>query len=189
MPVSGIRGAHNIRLGSHLCLFYRRPQEYLQVTASFLKAGIVKNEFCVWVLPPPLTIAFALDELLYCGLNGPRLQATKQLKIMSAEDCWFSNGALDMGRSRSRLAALPSMARHLGYERVRLAGGPGPFTSEEGRQAFMTYERRATAVIAESPVIALCGYASTECVETAMFDIMSAHPQALLRTHAGWVNI
>lgn len=72
MPVSGIRGAHNIRLGSHLCLFYRRPQEYLQVTASFLKAGIVKNEFCVWVLPPPLTIAFALDELLYCGLNGPR---------------------------------------------------------------------------------------------------------------------
>ena len=39
MPASGIRGTHDILLGSHLCLFYRRLQEILHVTAAFLKAG------------------------------------------------------------------------------------------------------------------------------------------------------
>lgn len=53
MPASGVRGTHDIPLGSHLCLFYRRPKEFLQVTASFLRAGLTENELCVWVLPPP----------------------------------------------------------------------------------------------------------------------------------------
>jgi hypothetical protein len=67
MPASGIRGTHNIPLGSHLCLFYRRPPEFLRVTASFLKAGLNENQLCVWV-PPPLIISLAIDELSAHGL-------------------------------------------------------------------------------------------------------------------------
>ena len=71
MPASGIRGTHDIPLGSHLCLFYRRPQEFLHVTASFLKTGLAEHELCVWILPPPLTIPLALLQLSHLGLNGP----------------------------------------------------------------------------------------------------------------------
>ncbi len=188
MPVSGVRGIHDIPLGSHLCLFYRRPTEFLRVSASFLKAGLTEREMCVWVLPPPLTALVALDELSNHGLNGPALQATKQLHIWSAED-WYCDGAFSVEHSLDRLATLPAMARQLGFASVRAAGGPGQFLSEARRHAFMRYEHRATAVIAEHPFIGLCCYASLQCLATDMFDIMSAHPRALLRTHAGWASI
>ena len=189
MPASGIRGTHDIPLGSHLCLFYRRPTEFLRVTASFLKAGLNENQLCVWVLPPPLTIPSALDELSCHGLNPSVLIATKQLQVVSSTECFFSDGIFEVERALSRMAAFPAMARQLGYSSVRAAGGPGSFPSEERRQAFMLYERQATAVIAEHPFIGLCCYASTECLVSNMFDIMSAHPKALLRTHSGWTCI
>ncbi len=61
--------------------------------------------------------------------------------------------------------------------------------SEACRQAFMRYERQATPIIAEPPFIRVCCYVSTKCLAADMFDIMSAHPRALLRTHAGWASI
>ncbi|UVT14292.1 MAG: MEDS domain-containing protein [Nitrospira sp.] len=189
MPASGIRGTHEIPLGSHLCLFYRRPDEFLQVTASFLKAGLTENEFCIWVLPPPLTIPLALDELRHHGLNGRVLQAAAQLQILSAKDCWFSHGAFDVADSLWRLIALSPMARKLGFSSVRAVGGPGPFLTEASRRTFMVYEHQATDLIAEYPFIALCCYDSTACLQTDMFDVMNAHPNALLRTYSGWFNI
>lgn len=188
MPASGIRGTHDILLGSHLCLFYRRPQEFLHVTAAFLKAGVINHELCVWVLPPPVTIPLALEELSSLGLNGPALQASRQLQLESAHD-WYSYGTFDVKGSLERLAALPTLSHQLGYGSVRGAAGPGQFPSEECRQSIMRYERQATAVIAQLPIIGLCCYASSVCLETDMFDIMSAHPKALLRTHSGWFRI
>ncbi len=188
MPASGIPGTHDIPLGSHLCLFYRDPQEFLRVTVSFLLAGLAEHELCLWVLPSPITLQSAFDELSRHDVDGPLLQATEQLQIASAQD-WFSGGTFSVDTSLSRLAALPTLAQRLGYVCVRGVGGPGPFVSDACRKVFMRYEREATPIIAEMPFIGLCCYASTECLETDMFDIMSAHPRALLRTHAGWASI
>jgi hypothetical protein len=121
MPASGFPGTHDFSLGSHFCLFYRRPTEFLQVTASFLKAGLTADELCVWVLPPPLTIPLALNELSHHGLNGPVLQGRKQLQISSAQN-WLSGSAFSVEDSLSRLATLPPLARQLGYLSVRAAG-------------------------------------------------------------------
>ena len=188
MPASGIRGMHDIAFGSHLCLFYRRPHEFLQVTASFLQAGLANQELCVWVLPPPITIPLALEELVHRGVNGATLQGIQQLQIVASED-WYSDGAFNVDASLDQLAALPAIARELGYGSVRAVGGPGPFACETVRQAFMCYEHRATEVIAGKPFIGLCCYASPDCMETDLYDIMSAHPQALLWTMTGWVSI
>lgn len=83
MPPNGIRGTHDIPWGSHVCLFYRRPTEFLQVTAGFLQAGLAEHELCVWVLPPPLTIPLALQELSHHGFNGPsrRNHITQKIRI------------------------------------------------------------------------------------------------------------
>jgi hypothetical protein len=57
MPPSGIRGTHDILLGSHLRLFYRSPSEFLSITVSFINAGLSHHELGVWILPPPVTIS------------------------------------------------------------------------------------------------------------------------------------
>jgi len=107
MPASGLHGTHAIPLGSHLCLFYRSPKEFLRVTASFLRAGLADQELCVWVLPPPLTISLAFAELSHQGEDGPVRQASQQLQIVSAQD-WFSCRTFTLEESLDRLA-LPSL--------------------------------------------------------------------------------
>ncbi|UVT17431.1 MAG: MEDS domain-containing protein [Nitrospira sp.] len=158
------------------------------VAAAFLSAGLAKEESCLWILPPPLTISSALDELAHHGLDGSALLAAEQLHISSAE-YRYGDGTFDVDDSLDRLAALPARARQLGYVSVRAAGGPKPFTSIESRQAFMRYEHQATTIIAASPMIALCCQASIQSLEADTFKIMRAHPQTLLRTHTGWAGI
>jgi len=140
------------------------------------------------VLPPPVTIPLAFSALLRHGLNGPMLQASQQLQIISAQE-WYSSGSFDVQESLHRLEALPVFARKCGYARVRAAGGPGKFVSEPSRQAFLRYERHVTPLLKALPLVGLCCYASSECVATDMFDIMSAHPQTLIRTQAGWGSL
>jgi DcmR-like sensory protein len=187
MPLSGIRGTHDIAWGSHVCLFYRSPKEFLRVTASFLIAGLAEQELGVWVLPPPVTIPLALNALSHYGIDGPLLQARQQLHIVSAQE-WFSDGTFHVEDSLNRLATLPALARQLEYTCVRAAGGPGLFLSDACRQAFMRYERYVTPLIAALPFIGLCCYPSTTPA-TDMFDIMHAHPRRLLRTVEGWTSI
>lgn len=163
MPSSGIRGIHDIPVGSHLCAFYRNPKEFLHVT-----------------------IAFALGELSYYGLNPSELITTKQLQLVSSAACFFPDGTFDVERSLRQVAAFPAIARQLGHATVRAAGSPGPFLSEDHRQAFMIYEHHATKILADLRMIGLCCYDSNESLATGMFDIMSAHPQALLQTQSGW---
>jgi hypothetical protein len=188
MAISGLRGVPEIRLGSHLCAFYRGPQEFLRMTASFVKAGLMANELCVWILPRPLTTRLATKELARQGLDSPAFQAIKQLRIMTAQD-WYSKDTFTAEAALERLAALPSLVRQLGYARVRVVGGPGRFPSEPFRQAFMRYERELTGIISTQAAIGLCCYPSAQEFLTDMLDIMSTHPTALLHTHRAWVSI
>lgn len=188
MPLSGICGTHNIQFGSHLCLFYRRPHEFLQVTSSFLQAGLENQELCVWILPPTVTIPLALEALAHLHLNGAALQASHQLQIVASED-WYRDGTFNLDTALDQLVALPFIARELDYVGVRAVGGPGPFVSETVRRTFIQYERQATEVIAGESFIGLCCYASPDCMGRDMFDIMNAHPIALLWTMSGWVTI
>ncbi len=190
MSASGLRGIHDIPLGSHLCTFYRQPKELLRLSASFLTTGLLNHELCVWILPPSLTLESAVQEFSQHGVDGIQLQATEQLQILSAQDCYFSTSLFDGEGALKWLMSLCALARQLGYRSVRIAGGPGPFLSEGTRRAFMRYEQHATEVIARHPCIALCCYPSPNCLPaTDLFDIMSAHPKALLRTHDGWASI
>jgi hypothetical protein len=124
------------------------------------------------------------------GALGAELQATQQLQILSAHDYYFSTRTFDVDAALNRLVSLFVMARQLGYRSVRAAGGPGPILSEGRRQAFMRYEQQATDVIARHPCIALCCYPSPQCLPaTEIFDIISTHPKALLRTNNGWATV
>lgn len=190
MPASGLRGIPDIPLGSHHCTFYRQPKEFLRMSASFLKAGLINHEACVWILPSPVTLESAVHALSQHGLDSAELQATKQLQILSAHDCYFPSSLFDVDAALNRLVSLCVMARQLGYRSVRAAGGPGPFLSEGRRRAFMRYEQYATEVIARHPCIGLCCYPSPHCLPaTEIFDIMSTHPKAFLRTHDGWATV
>jgi hypothetical protein len=146
--------------------------------------------FASGFLPSAVTLQSAIHELSRHGVDGAELQATKQLQILSAHDYYFSTSIFDVDAALNRLVSLFAMARQLGYRSVRGVSGPGPFLSEGRRRAFMRYEQQVTEVIARHAGIGLCCYLSPQCLSaTEMFDIMSTHSKALLRTHDGWATV
>jgi two-component system, sensor histidine kinase PdtaS len=39
----------------HVCLFYEASEDLIETLAPYFKAGLERNEFCVWALTGPLT--------------------------------------------------------------------------------------------------------------------------------------
>lgn len=121
MPISGLRGIHEIPLGLISVHFIDVPQDFLGMTASFVKAGLTADELCVWILPPPLTKRLALKELEQQGVNGSMLRDRKQLQIVTAHDLFSghlhsgsfarSTGCLSIAGSPTRVCECPGCGR------------------------------------------------------------------------------
>ena len=49
--------------GTHFCNFYESRKDLLDMLLSYFKAGLEDNEFCVWVVPEPVSEREAWDGL------------------------------------------------------------------------------------------------------------------------------
>ena len=57
MRKSGIDVIGDMPWGTHFCLFYETKEDLLDTLISYCKAGLESEEFCLWVVAEPLTIA------------------------------------------------------------------------------------------------------------------------------------
>src|ERR1700738_3361857 len=40
--------------GAHICLFYETKEDLLDTNVGYFKAGLEKNEFCIWAISEPI---------------------------------------------------------------------------------------------------------------------------------------
>src|SRR5215471_3557324 len=60
---TGISAIGDIPWGTHLCQFYQDKQDLIDILVPYFKAGLEKNEFCMWVTSEPLGSAEAKAAL------------------------------------------------------------------------------------------------------------------------------
>ena len=53
---SGIDVLDIVPWGMHVCLFYKRKEDLINILVPYFKAGLESNEFCVWVTSEPLSV-------------------------------------------------------------------------------------------------------------------------------------
>jgi len=63
MRRAGIDVVGDIPWGTHFCLFYDTKADLLETLVSYCKAGLQSQEFCLWVVAPPVTREDALEAL------------------------------------------------------------------------------------------------------------------------------
>ena len=56
---SGIDVLGDLPWGEHFCLFYETKGDLLEAVVPYFKAGFDNNEFCMWAVSQPLTVAEA----------------------------------------------------------------------------------------------------------------------------------
>ena len=42
--------------GTHFCQFYQRKEDLLEILIPYFKAGLEKNDFCMWITSEPLRV-------------------------------------------------------------------------------------------------------------------------------------
>ena len=86
MRKTGIRVASDMPWGAHICLFYETKEDLLETNATYIKAGLDGNEFCLWAISQPITQEEALVALQRDVPDLDRHTASGQFEIVSGHD-------------------------------------------------------------------------------------------------------
>src|SRR4029453_11211848 len=81
--------------GTHFCHFYATPQDLLDTLVPFFSAGLEKDEYCLWVVSPSLTINDATAALRSRLPDVDRHVAEGRLEIVPSPDWYLRDGRFD----------------------------------------------------------------------------------------------
>lgn len=148
-------GGERLAYGSHLCLLPSTKDELMRLIAGYVAAGLEAGENCACVMPAEWNVALGeamaeegvrLDDAL--GSGGLAIRRTCEVYYQASE--FTARGQLE--RTGEALASLAAG----GGQGARLFGYPG-------REVFdvpdwWEYEQRATQLLKEHSVTAMCAY-------------------------------
>ena len=60
---SGIDVVGELPWGSHFCNFFESKEDLLQILVPYFKAGLINNEFCLWITCDPISVEVAYEAL------------------------------------------------------------------------------------------------------------------------------
>src|SRR5438045_880948 len=95
---TGMDVVGDIAWGTHCCLFYETKADLLDTLASYCKAGLESQEFCLWVIAAPVTHEDAVGALRRVVPDIDRYTAHGSIEIVSARDWYLQDGSFDLQR-------------------------------------------------------------------------------------------
>src|SRR3979411_991527 len=88
---SGIDVLGDLPWGEHFCLFYETKGDLLEAVVPYFKAGFDKNEFCMWAVSQPLTVAEAGAALRRAVPGFDQYLADRRIEIIPGHE-WYLHG-------------------------------------------------------------------------------------------------
>src|SRR4030081_3386151 len=111
-----------LRHGDHVCQFYHSAEDLSEVLIPYFKAGLERNESCLWVTSSPYGRDRALSELRTAVAGFVQRAAARQIQI-SAHDEWYTkHGTLSTTQLIQNWLSQKNEALELGYAGLRISG-------------------------------------------------------------------
>jgi hypothetical protein len=86
--------AISFRQGDHICLFYREPQEQMDVAAPFVEIGLLRGERCLCVLNPDQT-EYLCESLARRGMDASHEISRGALVLATPQEAYLRGGKFD----------------------------------------------------------------------------------------------
>lgn len=186
---SGLPGVGNIGWGEHLCAFYSGKQELLKLVVPFIQAGLLDNEFCMWITGEPVTERDAMEALEAVLPEAPEYLMRKQLEIVPYHQWYLSSGAFNQEVVLENCVSKARYAEANGFAGIRITGNPFWLQSKEQWAQFGCFERNVEASIKSECILALCTYPTERCSNDHMVRILSNHGSTLLNGNNEWQRL
>ncbi len=182
---SGIRVVGDVPWGCHVCIFYETKDDLLDTAATYFKAGLANNEFCVWAISAPITEADAKAALRRAIPDLSAQLAAGRIEIIDGTDWYLRGNQFDMQRITGGWSEKLRGALDRGFDGMRVSGNAFWIESNHW-QAFCEYERELDRSLAGQRMVVLCTYSLQASRAVDLLDVARAHQCCTARRNGDW---
>ena len=181
----GLPGIEQVPYGMHACHFYRDATELLDALVPYFRAGLRRNERCLWISAPPLPAKEAASAIQAAWEGAHEALESGALRIFDF-DQWYASAAHLKGLDVVKLwLEEEASALAAGYTGLRITGNTS-FLRAQDWPTFMEYEHAVTARFAGRRIVALCSYSLRDCSASQADQVMRAHMCTFERPDKTW---
>ena len=185
MRRAGIDVVGDIPWGTHFCLFYDTKADLLETLVCYCKAGLQSQEFCLWVVAPPVTREDALEALRQAVPSFDRYVPDGGIEIVPARDWYLQDGAFDLNRVIAGWNETLRRASARGYVGVRVTGDTAWLERKHWKD-FCEYEDALNESITNQRLAVLCTYPLASCGAQEILDVVRTHEFAVTKRRGSW---
>jgi PAS domain S-box-containing protein len=185
MRKTGFDVVGDIPWGTHFCLFYETKPDLLKIAVAYCKAGLVAQEFCLWVVADPLTVEEATCALKQAVPDCDRYFADGSIEIARARDWYLPDGTFDLNRVIRGWNEKLARASARGYAGVRVTGDTA-WLEQKDRRDFCMYEELMNHAVTNQRIAVLCTYPLASCGAAEILDVVRNHQFAVTQRRGNW---
>jgi PAS domain S-box-containing protein len=171
--------------GSHILLFFETSDDLLETLLPFMKAGLEANEFCLWVVPEPLTEEEARNALGRFVPDLLRHLALGSIEIHAARDWYTKAGVLDLRGLIDAWDGKLAEALRRGFAGMR-ANASAAWLQEKDWRDFAEYEEKLNEWMAGKRMIVACSYPLAAVGAARILDVARTHGFAVAKRNGTW---
>jgi len=182
---SGIEVLGELPWGSHFCNFFESKEDLLQILVPYFKAGLINNEFCLWITSDPVTVEAAYEALRTEIQDFDKYESKEQITILSHEDWYLKDKTFVPDIVINGWYQKLNRSLNKGFDGMRVSGNEA-WLDREVWKNFIDYERNLNTSLKDQRMIVLCTYPLAKCDAHAVFDVSQVHEIALTRRKGDW---
>lgn len=182
---SGIEVLGELPWGSHFCNFFESKEDLLQILVPYFKAGLLNNEYCLWITSDPVTVEDAYDALRNEIHDFDDYQKNQQIIILSHTDWYLKDNTFVPDIVINGWYEQLNSSLNKGFDGMRVSGNEA-WLDRELWKNFIDYERSLNDSLKEHRMIVLCTYPLDKCDAHAVFDVSQVHEIALSKRKGNW---
>jgi MEDS: MEthanogen/methylotroph, DcmR Sensory domain len=171
--------------GDHVCHFYHSADDLGEVLVPYFKAGLERNERCLWVTAHPYGKERAASEMRVAMSDFDHRTAAGQIQIVDQDEWYTKLGAMSTAEKVQCWLSQKDEALALGYAGLR-GSGNASFLDEGSWDDFLIYERAVDDAFRDQRILALCSYPINGRSAGAMLDVTHCHGHGLAKRHGHW---
>lgn len=167
----------HIGFGDHLCLIYETKEEQFAAAIPFIRAGLLKNERCVYIADDN-TIDAVLHAMQSEDLDlFTTSQKNGQLLLITKTESYLKEGYFHPEKMIGFLKKSAEDAVTSGYLGLRATGEmTWMLAGDPGSEKLMEYEALLNTFFPKANACALCQYNRNRFSDTLLLDVFRTHP-------------
>ena len=182
---SGVGLDELFRWGDHVCHFFRSADDLGEILVPYFKAGLERNEVCIWVTGHPYGRDRAVSEMRAAMSDFDRRTSAGQMQIFGQDEWYAKQEFMSPAERVQTWLSRKDEAVGLGYAGLR-ANGNTSFLDESSWDEFLIYEQAVSEAYKDQRCIGLCSYWMDKCSASGVIDVTHCHGLGLAKRHGHW---